>query len=123
MPRLRFSPLAESDIEQILLYSHVSFGEAARLRYEALIETGLQEIASDPHRVGVRIRQELGRGVRSYHLMYSRRAARLLRGVVRRPRHIIVFRLSEPDFIDIGRVLHDSMELKEHLPEGIFDIE
>lgn len=117
MRNLRLSRLAEGDIENILAHSHVSFGEDARLRYEALIEAALHDIATDPDRIGVKQREELGRGVRTYHFFYSRESGRTEHGIVRRPRHLLVFRLTEPNIVDIGRVLHDAMEISDHLPE------
>ena len=90
------------------------------MRYEALIETALRDIAADPHRIGVKTRNELGRALLTYHLFSSRNAARTNLGIVRRPRHILVFRVAAPDFVDIGRVLHDAMDLKEHLPDDLF---
>ena len=32
-------------------------------------------------------------------------------------RHLLVYRVTESGIVEIGRVLHDSMELKTHLPE------
>ncbi|WP_246103356.1 hypothetical protein [Rhizobium straminoryzae] len=43
-------------------------------------------------------------------------------GIVRRPRHLILFRSIRPDLVGIGRVLHDSMELSRHLPPDFGDI-
>ena len=37
---IRLSPIAETDIVVILAHSEANFGEAARLRYEALLEAG-----------------------------------------------------------------------------------
>lgn len=117
MPALRLSVLAETDITDILEYSETTFGDVARLRYEALLETGLRDLAADPDRLGVTGRDELGLGVRTYHLIHCRDRARTERGPVRRPRHLIVFRVTDPDFVDISRVLHDAVELADHVPE------
>lgn len=116
MWRLRLSPVAEQDIEDILAHSEANFGKQARLRYEALLEAGLSEIASDPDRPAVRRRDELSPGVRTYHLYYAREQARNEYGAVKRPRHFVLFRLRAPDILDVGRVLHDAMDLAEHLP-------
>ena len=116
MWRLRLSPVAEQDIEDILAHSEANFGQWARLGYEALLEAGLSEIASDPDRPAVRRRDELGSGVRTYHLFHAREYARTDHGAVKRPRHFILFRLRTADFLDVGRVLHDAMDLAEHLP-------
>ena len=116
MYRLRLSVLAERDIEDILAHSQSNFGERARLRYEALLEAGLQQIATDPKRPAVRAREDLGPGVLTYHLYYAREHARTDHGTVKRPRHLLLFRISDPTLIDVGRVLHDAMELSAHLP-------
>jgi toxin ParE1/3/4 len=118
MRRLRLSALAKGDIENILIHSHANFGESARLRYEALIEAALHDIAADADRIGVKQRPELGPNVRTYHLFYSRERGRTDDGIVREPRHMLLFRLIEPDIVDVGRILHDAMELANHLPPG-----
>jgi toxin ParE1/3/4 len=118
MRRLRLSPLAKGDIENILFHSHATFAESARLRYEALIEAALHDIAADPDRIGVKQRSELGPNVRTYHLFYSREHGRTKEGIVREPRHMLLFRVIEPDTVDVGRILHDAMEVTNHLPPG-----
>lgn len=116
MWRLRLSASAEQDIEDILEHSELHFGEIARLRYEALLEAALNAIAADPDRPAVRLRDELGPGVRTYHIFHARCLARTSHGVVGRPRHLLVFRISHLHILDIGRVLHDAMDLAQHLP-------
>jgi toxin ParE1/3/4 len=116
MYRLRLSALAEQDIEEILSHSEAYFGERARLRYETLLEAGLQQIAADPNRAAVRLREDLGPGILTYHLLYAREHARTDHGTVKRPRHLLVFRICSSTLVDVGRVLHDAMELSAHLP-------
>lgn len=116
MRRLRLSALAEGDIENILVHSHATFGESARRRYETLIAAALHDIVTDPDRVGVRQRGELGPNIRTYHLFHSRENGRTDDGIVREPRHMLVFRLVEPNIVDVGRILHDAMEVANHLP-------
>jgi hypothetical protein len=36
---------------------------------------------------------------------------------IRNPRHFLLYRGTESAVVEIGRVLHDSMELKQHVPE------
>jgi len=40
-------------------------------------------------------------------------------GIVRRPRHFLIYRL-ESDVVVIGRVLYDGMELSRHLNPDMF---
>lgn len=115
MLRYRLSAAAQADIVAILAWTDEQFGEAARLRYQALIVAALRDIADEPDRPGSIARPELGAGVRSWHLRLSRERA--APGPVRRPRHFFVYR-AEPGLVVIGRVLHDAMELARHLDAG-----
>jgi toxin ParE1/3/4 len=115
MALYRLSAIAERDIIQLLAYTQANFGEIARLRYERLLATALREIATDPERQGSVDRAEIGDRVRSYHLRHSRDRARTTHGIVQRPRHMLLYRIG-PNLIGVGRVLHDAMELKRHLP-------
>jgi toxin ParE1/3/4 len=92
------------------------FGLTANQRHETLIAQALLDIAADPDRLGVRRRDDLRPGLRTYHLLDSRRPVRGASGAVRHPRHFVLFRISEPDAIDVARILHDSMDLTQHLP-------
>jgi toxin ParE1/3/4 len=121
--RLRISSAAKADIEDLLAWSEQRFGVAARRRYEALLTCALRDVAEDGSRPGVRARPELGAGVFSYHLFFSRkRAARGSAvpaiGAVQQPRHLVVWRIAEPGFADILRVLHDAMEISRHVPRA-----
>ena len=112
---------AEADIVDVLAYTEVNFGELARFRYERLVLTALSDIASEPKRIGSLARPELGENVRSYHLRHSRERARTKHGIVMRPRHLLLYRVSRADLIGIGRVLHDAMEIGRHLPTDFGD--
>jgi toxin ParE1/3/4 len=120
MALYRLSEAATEDIVRILAYTEENFGEIARIRYERLLIATLRDIAADPVRVGSVARTELGAKVRSYHLRYSRDRARTEHGIVQRPRHVILYRVT-PEVIGIGRVLHDAMELERHLPTSYGD--
>lgn len=110
----RLSAAAQSDILDILAWTHECFGEGARKRYEALIVAALRDVAAQPDRPGSIERLELGVSVRSWHLRLSRERARTATGIVRQPRHFLVYR-HEPGMIVVARVLHDAMELARHL--------
>ncbi|MCC5872009.1 MAG: type II toxin-antitoxin system RelE/ParE family toxin [Gammaproteobacteria bacterium] len=109
----RLSAAARGDIVDILARTHERFGDLAAKRYEILIITALRDIAAEPDRPGSRHRPELGQGVRSWHLVLSRDRARRESGMVRRPRHFLIYRVDD-DRVDVGRVLHDAMELADH---------
>ncbi|WP_348642557.1 type II toxin-antitoxin system RelE/ParE family toxin [Mesorhizobium sp. B2-4-6] len=116
----RLSAAAKEDIVQILAYTEVNFGEIARIRYQRLLMVALRDIVADPQRAGSIARAELGNMIRSYHLRHSRDRARTEHGIVLRPRHFLLYRMTL-QVIGIGRVLHDAMELQRHLPESYGD--
>lgn len=114
MARYRLSGPAKADIVKILAWTERQFGEAARVRYATLITAALHDISSQPDRVGNILRPEFGEGVRSWHLRLSRERARTVTGIVRRPRHFLIYRM-DGGLVVVGRVLHDAMELARHI--------
>lgn len=118
----RLSDAAQSDIAEILGWTHETFGADARIRYEKLLVTALRDVALDPLRPGTSVRSELARDVRSYHLRYSRERARSETGLVRNLRHFLLYRVLHPGLVGVGRVLYDSMEIELHLPADYGDI-
>jgi len=116
MAEFRLSATAEADIIALLTWTETRFGDAARHRYQDLLVAGLNDIATDPERLGSLSRPELGVGVRSYHLFYSREKARSPAGIVRRPRHFLLYRPILSGVIGVGRVLHDAMDAERHVP-------
>jgi toxin ParE1/3/4 len=117
----RLALSAQADIARLLSYTEEHFGQIARLRYERLLVTALRDIAAAPERSGSLARSELGENVHSYHLKHSRERARSDVGIVARPRHLLLYRFARSDLIGIGRVLHDSMEIKRQIPEDYGD--
>ncbi|MCD5978882.1 type II toxin-antitoxin system RelE/ParE family toxin [Pseudomonas quasicaspiana] len=118
MPQYQISNAARADIVDILRLSQTQFGDQARQRYQALILAALQAIAEKPYGVGSRDRDELARGLRSYHLIYSRQQAKHPNGTVKSPRHIVFYRAVNDDVIEVVRLLHDAMEVQLHLPDN-----
>jgi toxin ParE1/3/4 len=116
MVQIRLSPEAQEDIEAILAWSHREFGEQVRLRYEELLVQAMLDLAEDPSRVGSQERPELAKGAKTYHIQHSRNHMNLAGIRIRKPRHFLLCRLANDSFLEIGRVLHDSMELAQHLP-------
>ena len=116
MARFRLSPEAEHDIEAILTWTHGQFGEQVRLRYEELLVRAILDLAADPVGPGSLARPELAPGARTYHLRYSRDHVSRSVGRIRKPRHFLLYRVADDGCLEIGRVLHDSMDLARHLP-------
>jgi toxin ParE1/3/4 len=110
----RLTPAADQDIADILRETGRMFGPIQRARYAALLGRAADLVAAEPECGGSRRRDDLGPGVRSFHveLAASRRGAAC---------HILYY-LRAPledgsEGIVIARVLHKSMEPARHLRE------
>lgn len=106
---------ARADIVSILAWSHEHFGQTGRTRYEALIVAAIRDAASRGDHPGFKPRPELGQGIFTWHLFYSR--GRSFEPPVRRPRHFLVCR-REASTLVIGRILHDAMDLSQYVDIG-----
>jgi toxin ParE1/3/4 len=107
---------ARRDIAAIVKRSLQEFGEAASLRYSALIRQALIDIEADHERLGSKERPEIMvEGARTYHISLSRTRASGAR--VKEPRHFLLYRRREDGVIEVARILHDGRDLEHHLPE------
>ena len=118
---LRLSRDAEQDILEILAHSEENFGDVARRRYEALLFVAMNDIATDPERLGSWPRPEIADSIRSYHLVQSRNRVPSGIGLVQRPRHFLLYRIAQPERVGVGRVLHERMDVLRHIPEDYGD--
>jgi toxin ParE1/3/4 len=113
---IKLSGPARRDVAAIIKRSLHEFGEAASLRYEALIQQALCDIGADPERPGSKERPELMvKGVRTWHLALSR--ARVSGPGVKEPRHFIVYRRRGGGIVEVARILDHNLDLQRHLPE------
>jgi toxin ParE1/3/4 len=113
---LELTFLAQGDIAELLDASVETFGPIARSRYEALIAAAFADVCDDPGRAGSVERPELGEGTRTYHLRHSRNRARTDQGAVAEPRHLLVYELPDDRRVLVLRVLHEAMDLEQHVP-------
>ena len=109
---LKLSAPAQDDIVQILAWTQDAFGDVGRARYENLISTALIDLRNDPGRAGVRQRDDIGKGICTYHLASSRKRVTTARQVAK-PRHFVLFRISR-NVVEVARVLHDAMDFSLH---------
>jgi toxin ParE1/3/4 len=117
--RVRIAGPAQRDLADILRTSEEQFGAQARSRYRRLIDKALNDVARDPERAGVRSIDDVRPGYFVYHLNFSRRAGTTI--TVRRPRHLIAFRLDERGDVIVARVFHERQLLLRHLDYGPAD--
>jgi toxin ParE1/3/4 len=102
-------------LANILATSAERWGHEGRQRYAAVLADAMRQVAAEPGRPLTRTRPDLRSGIRSFHVRYARRSAE--GGNVRRPVHVLYYRVAEEGVIEIIRVLHERMEPSRHLDE------
>jgi toxin ParE1/3/4 len=109
--RVRLGEQAERDFTDILQWTAENFGARQAQIYQRTLEASVQELANGPLIAGARLRNELLRG--AYTLHVARHG--------RRGRHLLLYRVIGDRMIEIARILHDSMELRRHVPHSSAD--
>jgi toxin ParE1/3/4 len=113
MTRFRLARRAQADISHILAASAEKWGVEAARRYAGLLTCAIRWVATEPDGRATRERAELAPGLRSLHVRYLRQDDPSER--VRRPVHVLYYRLPQPGLIEILRILHERMEPSRHL--------
>ncbi len=108
---------ASHDFASIAAWTEQEFGPQTDKRYIALIETAIDDVAADPELPGSATRTVIGEHCRTYHLQCSRKRAAKVGARVRRPRHFLLYRAIYAETVEIGRILHESVDLEKHLPD------
>ena len=114
MRKLTVTDSALSDLLDIRAYTRNRYGRDAANSYDTLLKQAIHDVGEDPYRPGSKKRPEIGKNIRSYHTMLSRARAG---GVIRKPRHFILYFLPSEDETVISRVLHDSRDIARHVPD------
>ena len=104
---VRLTHTALSDYREILLWTRQHFGERQAVAYADILDDALAELSDGPALAGTKMREDLGRGLFLLHIARNKR----------RGRHFIAFQVQGTSrTISVLRILHDSMDLKRHLP-------
>lgn len=105
---VHLSSAAETDLAEILAYTAAQFGDGQARAYAQTLSSALQLLSSGPAAPGVRMRDEIFKGLCFLHV--ARRG--------RPGRHFVMFRIgrdSGPPTIEVLRVLHDAMDFGRHI--------
>ena len=105
--RVRLGEQAERDFMDILQWTAENFGARQAQTYQRTLEASVQELANGPLIAGVRLRDEILRGAYTLHVVRHGR----------RGRHLLLYRVIGNRMIEIARILHDSMDLRRHVPD------
>ena len=121
MARFRLARPAQIDLANILATSAERWGPDGRQRYAAVLADAMRQVADKPEGPLTTKRTELRSGIRSFHVRYARRSANTAK--VRRPVHVLYYRVGQEGVIEIVRVLHERMDPSRHIGEPPADDE
>lgn len=108
----RLSDAADRDVDGILWEKVRRFGPRQRQRYAELIDAAIGLVAGAPERPGSRPRDELGPGVRSFHIELAARR----RGAAAHVLYYLPATLDDGRHgVIIARVLHERMDPTRHI--------
>jgi toxin ParE1/3/4 len=119
MARFRLARPAQFDLANILATSAERWGTEGQQRYAAVLADAMRQVADEPEGPLTRKRTELRSGIRSFHVRYARRSADTAK--VRKPVHVLYYRVAQEGVIEIVRVLHEKMDPSRHLDEQAED--
>ncbi|MGD9614181.1 MAG: type II toxin-antitoxin system RelE/ParE family toxin [Alphaproteobacteria bacterium] len=114
--RFRVARRAQTDLMIILGDGAEKWGAEASRRYGLTLMRAMRQVASDPEGRLTRPRPDIRPDLRSFHLRHVRQNGR--QPAVKRPVHVIYYRLVEPGLIEIARILHDRMEPARQFETG-----
>lgn len=102
---VRSTPRADQDFAEILQWTNQTFGLRQARIYETTLLQALHALRDGSNILGSKPHDELDSGIRTLHVARNGRNGR----------HFILFRESNNNTIDVLRLLHDSMDLSNHL--------
>ena len=106
--RVRLGAAAELDVANILRWTTKHFGARQSRLYRDTLVQAIGELANGPDVAGSRTRDEIMHGLRTLHVARHGR----------RGRHFLLYRVAPVGIVEIVRILHDSMDLRRHMPFG-----
>jgi toxin ParE1/3/4 len=104
--RVRLGSAAELDFANNLKWTTENFGARQSRLYRDSLVQAIGELTNGPEVAGSKARDEIMRGLRTFHVARHGR----------RGRHFLLYRVAPGRIIEIGRILHDGMDMQSHLP-------
>ena len=108
--KVHLAAQAELDFSEIITWTLENFGERQAETYaESYAETltlAIEALHDGPEQLGAKAQDDIGPGIRTLHVARRGRSGR----------HFVVFSEAKDKYIDVRRLLHDSMDLARHIP-------
>ena len=99
--KVRLAARAELDFSEIITWTIENFGERQARTYVETLSLAIEALHDGPEQLGAEVRDDIGPGIRTLHVARQGRSGR----------HFVVFREAKDQYIDVLRLLHDSMDL------------
>lgn len=106
--RVRLAEQAEQDLLGITRWTIENFGARQAEVYAQTLSLAIEALLDGPDVPGAHVREDIGPDMRTLHVARQGRKGR----------HFVVFRSAAEQTIDVLRLLHDSMDLAQHLPSA-----
>lgn len=106
--RVRLAEQAEQDLLGITLWTVENFGPRQAEVYAETLTLAIEALHDGPDVLGASGREDIGPSMHTLHVARQGRKGR----------HFVVFRSAPEQTIDVLRLLHDSMDLAQHLPSA-----
>jgi len=103
--RVRLGAAAEVDFANIIKWTAENFGARQAAIYRDTLMQAIGELANGPAVPASRSRDDILPGLRTLHVARHGR----------RGRYFLLYRAAEGGIIEIGRILHDQMDLQRHV--------
>lgn len=116
--KFRLTKAADGDIATIFRDTYRLFGENQLQRYTEIVKRGIEMVAGEPFRASSHQREDLRRGVRSFHLQ-------LAAGRHKGAAHVLYFCIDPSDegTVVILRVLAEEMEPRKRIAQSLRALE
>ena len=103
---VRLAAQAELDFFEIITWTIENFGERQAETYAETLTLAIEALHDGPEQLGAKARDDIGPSIRTLHVARQGRSGR----------HFVVFSEAKDRYIDVLRLLHDSMDLARHIP-------
>lgn len=103
--RIALARRDEQDYASILAYTQQIFGARQATLYDDVLFNALSALLDGPNVPGSVAREDILPGIRTLHVARGGAHAR----------HFILYRANPPQTIEVLRILHDAMDLAQHL--------
>lgn len=104
--KVRLAAQAELDFSEIITWTLENFGERQAETYAETLTLAIEALHDGLEQLGAKARDDIGPGIGTLHVARQGRSGR----------HFVVFRAAKDQYIDVPRLLHDSMDLARGIP-------